>query len=774
MIPTYFKLAYRSLINKKHNSIISVLGLGIGLATAMLVGAYIVNEIGFDKFQKNYNSIYRIVNKTGNSAKLDKEYINLLQNALPGIDKVCRMNIFGAMVGNESNPVNIDNLVIADSAFFQVFSFPLLSGSANDVLNGPNKIVLSQSLAAKLFPKTSGLGKLVRVDMKEYCTVTGIMKDSPANSSIQPDAVVSLNTRNLPYTGGDYWTNDGNFHIEMAQFYILLRNERDTVQPLKFLRNTYREKWTTENPNLSLQPFSDIYSTTGIEESSNMMHSNKKLLFLLLSIGIVVLMLAIINTFNILLSESFGETRRASILKSTGAEKHHIIWQGLATLSLTLFSALILAMAIIDSVLPWFSMEVERQINIKTFISLPYIIFVTVTFLVLIIVIGFYPSLHFAKSNPMDLLRKRGFSNFSFLGISRATLVFQFVAAIALIVSVITIVKETRFVKEHRLGYKPDYLLFIPVHYTFSKQTLTLKQELLKNPSILQATASFGAPGNVYRRSDNKVNEKFMSFWEISCDEDFFATLGIKLKDGRFFLPGEKDRACIVNEMFYKNAEFKDLSTATCRNIPIVGVVEDFNTESLHNEIKPGAIFLTDEDLTCLSLRISSENVDKTLDYISKIWKSMCLDIPLSYFFYDDMIEKQYIEEKRLSGTIGASSGIAIFISCLGLYSMILFVVKHRTKEIGIRKINGAKVWEVMLMLINDFVKWVAIAFIIACPLSFYAMHKWLKNFAYKTEMSWWIFALAGLLAFGIALLTVSWQSWRAATRNPVEALRYE
>jgi putative ABC transport system permease protein len=265
-----------------------------------------------------------------------------------------------------------------------------------------------------------------------------------------------------------------------------------------------------------------------------------------------------------------------------------------------------------------------------------------------------------------------------------------------------------------------------------------------------------------------------MRYWEISCDEDFFSTLGIKLKEGRFFLPGEKGRACVVNEMFYKNAEFKDLSTAICRTIPIVGVVEDFNTESLHSEIKPGAIFFSDEGLTCLSLRISSDNVDKTLDYIGKVWQNMCPEFTLNYSFYDDMIEKQYIQEKRLSSTIGASSGIAIFISCLGLYSMILFVVKRRTKEIGIRKINGARVSEVMRMLINDLIKWVAVAFIIACPISYYAMHRWLQNFAYKTEMRWWIFGLAGIIALVIALLTLSWQSLRAATRNPVEALRYE
>jgi putative ABC transport system permease protein len=774
MIPTYFKLAFRSLISKKHNSLISVLGLGIGIATAMLVGAYIVNENSFDKFQKNYSRIYRIVNKTGNTAKLDKEFINSFQEALAGIEKVCRMNIFFAMVGNGDNPVNINRLVVADSAFFEVFSFNLLSGSPTDVLNGPNKIVLSQSLESKLFPNTSGIGKQVRIDMKEYCTVTGIMKDSPTNSSIQPDAVVSSYTRNLSYTGGDYWNNNGRFHIELSQYYILLRNAKDSVQILKFMRNTYTEKWREESPKLNLQPLSEIYSSTGIEDSGNMMHGNKKLLFLLLSIGLIVLLLAIINTFNILLSESFAETKRASILKTSGASKHHIVWQGLATLSMTLFFSLVFALVIIDSALPWFCTVVERQINIKTFLSLPYLLFLAATFTILIFAIGFYPSVYFAKSNPIDLLRKGGLRKFSFIGISRATLVFQFVSAIILIISVITIVKETRFVRQHQLGYRPDYLLFIPVHYTFSKQINTLKQELLKNPSILQATASFGAPGNIYTTSDNKVNEKYMYYWEISCDEEFFSTLGIKLKEGRFFLPGEKGRACIVNEMFYKNAEFKDLSTATCRTIPIVGVVEDFNTESLHSEIKPGAIFFSDEDLTCLSLRISSQNVDKTLDYISKVWKRMCPEFTLNYSFYDDMIEKQYLQEKRLSGTIGASSGIAIFISCLGLYSMILFMVKHRTKEIGIRKINGAKVSEVMRMLINDLIKWVAISFIIACPVAFYVMHRWLQNFAYKTEMSWWIFGLAGMLALIIALLTVSWQSWRAATRNPVEALRYE
>ncbi|MBK8884385.1 MAG: ABC transporter permease [Bacteroidales bacterium] len=774
MIATYLKLSYRSMISKKYNSFISVLGLGIGIATAMLVGAYIVNENSFDKFHQNYNRLYRIVNKTSNTTKLDKEFAPVLVNDTPGVEKTCRMNMFTAMLGSEASPVNIDRLAIADSTFFQVFSFPLLIGSPVEVLNGPNKIVLSKSLAEKLFHNTSALGKQIRIDMKEYCTVTGIMQDSPGNSSIQPDAVVSLYTKDLSYTGGDYWNNNGHFHIELFQYYIILRNESDTLHTLEFLRNTYTEKWAKENPSLVLQPFSTIYSTTGIDEAGNFKHSNKNLFILLLSIGIIVLLLAIINTINILLSESLEETKLVCILKSTGAAKHNIVWQGLSTIFLTLILALGIALFLVDTILPWFSTEVDRQFSIKTFLSLPYVLFMLGTFIALIISIGLYPSIHFSKVNPIDLFRKSGFKNISFIGISRATLVFQFMVTIALLVSVITIVKQTRFVKQHQLGYKPDYLLFIPVHYTFSKQTLTIKQELLKNPSILQATASFGAPGNIYLISDNQVNEKKMRYWEINSDEDFFSTLGIKLKEGRFFLTGEKGRAYIVNEAFYKEAGFKDLTTATCRTIPIVGVVEDFNTESLHNEMQPGAIFLTDEDLVCLSLRISSENVDKTLDYIRKVWMSICPAITLNFSFYDDMIEQQYQQEKRLTATIGAASVIAIFISCLGLLSMILFAVKRRTKEIGIRKINGAKVSEVMLMLNNEFIKWVIISFVVTTPVIYYAMHKWLRHFAYKTDLSWWIFASAGLMALSIALLTVSWQSWRAATRNPVEALRYE
>jgi putative ABC transport system permease protein len=751
-----------------------VLGLGVGLATTLLIGAFIINEKSFDKFHKNYSSIYRLVNKTSNKALLDKEYAISFFNGLPEIEKACRMNMFPAMLGNETNPVNIERIAIADSTFFQIFSFPLLAGSPIDVLDGPNKIVLSRSLAEKLFPNTSSIGKLVRIDMKEYCTVTGIMEDSPVNSSIQPDAVVSIKTKNMSWEGGNYWNNNGRFHIELSQYYILLRNEKDTSLTLKYIQDTYVEKWASEKPDIVLQPFSEIYSTTGINESGTLEHTNKKLLFLLLSIGSVVLLLAIINTINILLSESFEETKRICILKSTGAAKHNIVWQGLSTISLILILSLIVALIIIDTTLPWFSIEVERHFSLKTFLSLPYLLFVIATFILLTLGIGLYPSLRFAKANPRDLFRKRGFNNSSFHSISKITLIFQFVATIALMISVITIVKQTRFVKMHQLGYKPDYLLFIPVHYTFSKQTLTLKKELLKNPSILQATASFGAPSNVYLKSDNKVNEKEMSYWEIRCDEDFFSTLDIKLREGRFFLPSEIGRAYIVNEKFYKEAGFKDLSTATCRDIPIVGVIEDFNTESLHNEIKPGAILFSDEDLTCLSLRISSENVPKTLDYSNKVWKSMCPDLTFNFYFYDDIIEKQYLQEKQLTTTIGASSGIAIFISCLGLLSMILFVVKRCTKEIGIRKINGAKVSEIMLLLINDFIKWIAIAFIIATPIVYYSMQKWLKNFAYKTELSWWIFALAGIIVLTIAMVTVSWQSWKAATRNPVDSLRFE
>ena len=776
MITTLIKLSFRRLARKKTNTAISVIGLGIGIAATLLVAAYISNDYTYDRFHSGFKNIYRIVNSSRNTSQLNKEYYNSLVTAVPGIRQVCRVEIYPSVLQNGNTQISTDGLVKADSSFFKMFSFKLLAGSPEDVLNGPDKIVLTRSLASKLFHDTPALGKQVKIEMKVNCTVTGIMEDSPANSSIQPEAVVSTYTKDLPWSGGDFWNNSGKFHIEMSHFFLLLGNSGDTTPARKFLRTSYSEPWNDRDPaaKLTLQPLSELYSVTGIAEPVSFLHVNMKLRYLLITIGAIVLVLAIINTFNILLSESLDETKRASILKSAGASRGDVIRQSFASIALVILMSYIFAFIILDSALPWFNGEVERSLGLSNFIALPYLLFVAGTFIFLTVGIGIYPAFYFARSNPLELIRGSGYTNSSFRLISRVTLIFQFIISIVLISSVMIIGKQSEFVRSYHLGYNTENLLFVPIHYTYSNKCLTVKQELTKIPGIVRASASFGSPENIYLQNESKVNDKNMSYWSLNCDEDFFATMEIKLKQGRFFLQGEEGKACVVNEKFFKDAGFTSLDEAKMGDLPVVGIVENFNTESLHMEIKPGVMYFDCSNLTTLNLRISGKDIKGTLSEIRKVCQNVMPGFNIESTFYNDLIDKQYTKERNLERTIGITSAIALLISCLGLFSMILFVIRCRTKEIGIRKINGATTPEILILLNKGIIRWIAIAFALSLPVAYYLMRNWLSNFAFKTTLDLWIFLVAGLAVLLIAILTVSWQSWVAASLNPVKTLRYE
>jgi putative ABC transport system permease protein len=348
--------------------------------------------------------------------------------------------------------------------------------------------------------------------------------------------------------------------------------------------------------------------------------------------------------------------------------------------------------------------------------------------------------------------------------------VLQLTISILLISGLLIVQRQINYMKFRDLGFNDDKLLYIELQYK-NEGYEALKNEFLKNPSITKATLSNGVPGSIWSKS---INEKWKNtYFNMDIDEEFLSTMGMELKEGRNLTRADMAaNGCIVNEAAIAAISMDSIDLGLFRIGEIVGVVKNFNFESLHQNVQP--LIMKYGVGRLLSLRLSTENLPVVMDYINKVWTDFYPDEPMQYKFFDAWFDSMYKKEEQLGYASVVFSFIAIAITCLGLLGKIIQISLSRTKEIGIRKVNGARISEVLVMLNRDFVKWVVIAFVIATPLAYYAMHKWLQNFAYKTELSWWIFALAGLLALGIALLTVSWQSWKAATRNPVESLRYE
>jgi putative ABC transport system permease protein len=363
--------------------------------------------------------------------------------------------------------------------------------------------------------------------------------------------------------------------------------------------------------------------------------------------------------------------------------------------------------------------------------------------------------------------------------VKQAMLTFQLTVSIALIAVVMLIFKQLQYIKHYDLGFDEEQLVRLELPYLFENQK-ALKNEVAKLPFIAGSALSNGYPGHINMSMGSGVEGDEFLVNCIYVSDDFLQTIGIHLVNGRDFLTGDKEQACIMNEEAMKRFGWENIDGKKYKNgreggYNVVGIVNNFNVESLHSALSPVALlYEPDREFNTLSLRLTSGNVGQQMEQLRKAWKSFLPDDPMEFTFYDSQFQAMYLKEDKLAKSITFFSFIAIVLTCMGILGQIFLTSINRTKEIGIRKVNGAKVSEILVILNKDFVKWVFVAFVLASPVAYYAMHKWLENFAYKTSLSWWIFALAGLIALGIALLTVSWQSWRAATRNPVEALRYE
>lgn len=768
------KLVIRALIRQKRFLIFSVISLSLCLSLVVLTSAYYSYEISSDKYQSNYHRIYRLVNTPKSQVRLDKNYYNTLVSNISGIDKACRVNVFGSMLSSENIVQGIHNLVIADSTFFDLFDYKLLLGAKQQLLDAPNKIVLSKSLSKKLFGEENPLGKPVKINMVTTAYVSGIVEDTHEKSHFETDAIVSLYTENLPWSGGNFTTQKGSWQVKLFSYYVLMNEKADTSSVAAQIKTTYNFPWYSFTPNIVLQPLSDIFTNNDLHDAG-INHLNKPLIWLLFSITLIVIIIAGINYINLSLSNLNAESKTVSILKVNGARRNNMFWYYALSGGLVILASFLLAFGLSSALLPYFNQLVGSNMNLHILTNITYMIPFIGVIALLFLVIGLYPAWLFSGISPISLFQGTVAGKMRLSSFSRILLVFQFSAAIALIASVLIIFKQISFMKNKNPGFETSYLIKQDIHYSVNNpQTIkTYAGELLKNPNILNVSLSDGIPLGIHSYSNQEINGNMVKYNNIDCDTAFFHVLNMQVIEGRSFLNSDRN-ACIITEKLAKECGFDDPLNEKIGNDQIVGLIRDFNSRSMRQEVEGVMFRPVGNYISNVTLRIDGTGIPQTVSTIEELWKTFFPEYPFNYQFYDDLIAQQYSKEQKLADSISIIAGLALFLCCLGLLGLVINMVENRVKEIGIRKVNGAKIAEVMTMLNKDFVKWVVIAFILATPISWYAMNKWLENFAYKTTPSWWIFALAGVLALGIALITVSWQSWRAASKNPVEALRYE
>jgi putative ABC transport system permease protein len=790
MIKYDFLFALRNFRKQKMFSWVNLLGLSLAIVSVCLILIYVQNELNFDRYNKNADRIYRVYSTFDREGK-SQDWVTtatplaaFLKDKLPEIENSIRIaKVPKGLVGYGENHFYEENIILADASIFDVFTFPLFVGNPRTVLGNPNSVVLSKSTAEKYFGSENPIGKTISYERKINLMVSGIMKDVPGNSHLPCEMIVSMPTSKA-FFGDNFLTNNMNTSVFT---YFLTHKGTEKKQFENAFSEVATDYYGSADMGITfhVQPLTSIHlhSNKGGEYQPN---GDIRTVYIFSAIAILILIIACINYINLSFSLNKKRSTELGVRKIMGAGVVQLIRLSLSNAFVITAISVLISSIVVLLLLPWFTHLVDTEIRLSN-LNYQFYLKLILTFSFVVLATGFSSGWLAARIKPMNTLKKSEIRNKRNTGMHGIMVLFQFSVSIILIASTFLVSRQMNLLKNKNMGFSKEQLLVIPINsQNLQARIESLKQDLLTNPNILSASATSDLPGKLlwitsinYEGQSGQSSET-MTYLEI--DKDFVKTYGMQMKEG--YLPGNPANPYsgvqyLLNESAAKKLGWeqpigKMFRGGHQKEGHVTGVVQDFNFKSLHENIEPLFLYINEGKSNYLTLKLDTRDVIKTISFIGQQWNKFVQNTPFEYFFYDDFYNQLYQKESKFSQIIFIFSCMSILIACLGIFALAAFLSETRIKEIGIRKVNGAKVSEILTLLNKDFIKWVIIAFVIATPIAYYAMNKWLENFAYKTNLSWWIFALTGLLALGIALLTVSWQSWRAATRNPVEALRYE
>ena len=767
MLLKSIKSSIRSLVKNKVFSSLGIIGFAAGFSVCLIIGMYVYNELTVDGFYKNKDHIFRVVNAKNRDCSLNYELKEKFESNYPGIEKVCPLEINTSTwpVNIYQKTVYVEGLIATTNDFFEVFSIRPIKQISNNPFTDINSAVITETGARLLFGDEDPLGKSITIYSNES-VISAVIPDFTSSSSIHGLILRNAENKNFRMSIAAMYQDDQIIRHSLTNHYLLLEDNQNSPD-MELRLNATVSNYKMSVDSVFLQPLKSIYFDTSVTDNNK--HGSIGFIRILSVIGFMILLLSVINYINYIISSQFKKHKEIGIRKTIGAKFSHLLSYYIADILLWVIVSLFISFVIVAVSLPYFNSIFQMNLQLKDLLDIRFFTAGLIVILFIVLASLFPYVVMLSKFQVLNFLK----GNLGKTGKSRAgnmLTIFQLTISIILISGLFVVQKQISYVKFRDLGFDDDQLLYINIQYDKNGYE-SLKNEFLKNPLVTQATLSSGVPGNISARMIRPDWEN--TFYMMDVDQQYISTMGMELKEGRNFTPADSSKkACIVNEaaiaaMLIDSVDLKQLGVTE-----IVGVVKNFNFESLHQSVQP--MIMQYGTGRAMSLRLSTENLPAAMDYINNVWNDFYPNEPMQYKFYDSWFDSMYRKEEQISRAGMVFSIIAIIITCLGLLGKIIQDTATRTKEIGIRKVNGAKDSEILTLLNKDFVMWVIIAFIIATPIAYYAMNKWLESFAYKTSLSWWIFALAGLLALGIALLTVSWQSWRAATRNPVEALRYE
>jgi len=818
MFRNYLTIALRTLSKQRFYTFINIAGLATGIAACMVIVLFVLNELSYDKHHANAERIYRVngeIKFGGNHYQLAVAPAPLAEALLqdyPEIESAVRFRNRGSYLVKKSETadnIKENNVIWADSTFFKIFTVPVLEGNPNSALKDPNTIAISKKIALKFFPQGSALGQTLIMDNSLAMKVTAVYQDMPGTGHFVFDILISL-------SGLDE-AKSTNFLSNNFNTYLLLREGADAralesklpafvakymgPQAAQVLGGEFSiEKFKASGNKLdyTLMQLKDIHLHSDLTAEFRA-NGDVTYVYLFAAIALFILAIACINFMNLSTARSSNRAKEVGVRKVMGSLRSHLIRQFLTeSLLLSLFSFL-LSIGIAYLFIPVFNDLSQKTLSLPLTEPNFYLMILLAT-LVVGVLAGLYPSFFLSAFKPVNVLKGQvslGMKS----GLIRSSLViFQFVISIFLVVATITVYRQLNYIQHKKIGFEKDQVIIIQDAYALRDNMQAFKNEIVKNSFIRSGTITGFLPVDSWR-SDNthwpegsqptQENMVGLQTWQV--DHDYVKTLGMKIKTGRFFSPEfpSDSSAVVLNESAIKNFGFienplgRKISTFTgnnpdgspdvnsIRSYTVVGVVEDFHFESLKRNITPLGLYLQRSDGN-VAFRFEAKNTKNVIQSIEKTWKAMAPGQPFQYSFLDEDFSRMYANEQRLGKTFGVFAALAIIIACLGLFALTAFTAEQRTKEIGIRKVLGASVSSIVLLLSKEFGKLIVIAFLLASPLAWFAVNWWLKNYTFKVEIGIQVYVLAGGFAFLIAWITMGYQSIKAATSNPVQSLRSE
>lgn len=778
MLLQHLKQAIRSLAKNKVFTAFNIIGFAIGFTVCVTIALYVYNETTVNDFIPNAENTYRLENEEGETHFFDQAIAFQLKERFPEIEDVTTMFYMSdaeatipASIGNRQ--FDIQKLIVTTNEFFNFMGIDLLLSKQENPFSSKNSMIISKSTALKIFGHIDVIDEPVNF-FGAIFSISAVADDIPGNATF--DAEFYLNNEFEDFNIGQS-CNDNGCYLR-REIYLKTSKQADSNQLLDKINANFPEN-KSSTKKVSFQGVKSIYYDSPLKNDSNKV-GNKKMLWLFVSIAALTLFMSIFNYVNYNISKQFKTIKETGIRITAGAQIKHIIEYYITEASLSIAIAFSLSLLFTGMALP-ISNSLFSANLLLSWIFEPKLISVLIILLLVVIILSVWFPVSMISRSDVNTLFGKNPRRFHANSLSRTMTILQITIAMILLSGLLVINKQLHFVKTASYGFTTNQLLriFIPfdeaAFNSESNNYKIIKDEFSQLPIIKNLTLTSHSPGSGWtRNSAKKANGDTFYINMVSIDDNFIKTFEMKLLSGREPMASDLNNALLITETTLKMLEWDTFEGKQLMGMNVVGVVNDLNYNSMHSGIVPIAFYYSDSYYDAINIQLLPGDFKEQLIQLEAAWQKVGYDEPLKFQFYNDYYQKLYQKEEREAQSLTIFSIVAFVITCIGLLGQVMQTCERRVKEIGIRKINGATTKQVVLMLIRSFALWVGIAFVIATPIAYYAMSRWLENFAYKTTLSWWIFALAGLLSLLVALLTVSWQSWRAATRNPVESLRYE